>query len=251
MRTWANQILKTARDRTLDLLFSQQCLACLGELPEHHAGVALCDECLDDIPPVDWPVCRRCSARVPEYPGNVATCPRCEADKLRFDATFSLGHYEGLLKELILRMKTDQSEQLGQIFARLLCERYGEQLRELQADAIVPVPASTWNQIVRRTNAPTVIARALGRELGIPALSRFLQRASHLGPQHELSRAGRFRNVRGGYRVRKGYQLASPHIVLVDDVMTTGATASEAARILKRSGVARVTVIVVARTPNS
>ncbi len=251
MRSWATQFLKSARDRALDLLFSTECLSCHAELPETHTGVALCTDCLDQIPPVDWPVCQRCAARVPEYPGNVPSCSRCETDKLRFDAAFSLGHYDGLLRELVLRMKTDRNEQWGQVFSHLICERLGDDLRQLEADIIVPIPMTPWHRLMRGTNAPVVMARCLGRELGISVKGRLLRRSHDLVPQRGLSRAGRFRNVRGGYRVRAGYQMASPHILLVDDVLTTGATCSEAARILKRAGAARVTVLVVARTPNN
>jgi len=88
----AAQIWKSVRNRSLDLLFTQECLACLTELPADHVGVPICDACLAEIPPVDWPVCRRCAAKVPEYPGYVATCPRCDENRLRFDATYSLGH---------------------------------------------------------------------------------------------------------------------------------------------------------------
>jgi ComF family protein len=251
MKQLAGKVWSDMRERALDLLFVRTCLSCAATLPENGESNALCDDCLSEIPPIDWPICSRCAAELPNYPGSMPTCYRCETDKLRFDATFSLGHYEGWLKESILRMKTDRHEQWGQVFAELLCERYGNELRAFNADAIVPIPSSTWNQFTRRTNGPTVLARALGQRLNIPVMSRLLTRSSGLAPQRELSRAGRFRNVRGGYRVRSGYRLDSPSILLVDDVLTTGATCSEAARILKRAGAAQVAVVVVARTPNS
>jgi ComF family protein len=251
MKSFAAKVWSDVRERALDLLFVRACLSCAATLPESGEGIVLCDDCLVEVPPVDWPTCRRCAAELPVYPGSLPTCFRCESDKLRFDATFSLGHYEGWLKESILRMKTDGSEQWGQVFAQLMVERYGEELRAFDVDAIVPIPSSTWNQFKRRTNGPTVLARALGQRLKIPVMSRLLKRSNHLAPQRELSRAGRFRNVRGGYQVRKSYRFDSPHILLVDDVLTTGATCSEAARILKRAGARQVTVVVVARTPNS
>ncbi len=251
MLTRAANIWRTVRARSLDLLFTQECLACQTELPENHSGVALCVDCRAEIPPIAWPLCRRCAAAVPEYPGHVATCPRCEEHRLCFDATYSLGHYEGLLRELVLRMKTDRREQLAQVFSRMICERHGESLRQLAADAIMPIPMTPWHRLRRKTNPPEVIAAGVGRELGIPVFRRLLKRKHDLHPQRGLSSAGRFRNVRGGYHIRNGYKIAAPHILLVDDVLTTGATCSEVARILKRSGVARVTVLVVARTPNN
>jgi ComF family protein len=251
MKNIAAKVWSDVRERALDLLFVRACLSCATTLPESSEGIALCDDCLAEVPPVDWPTCHRCAAELPEYPGNLPTCFRCESDKLRFDVTFSLGHYEGWLKESILRMKTDGNEQWGQVLAQLIVARYGDELCALEADAIVPIPSSPWNKLTRRTNGPTVLARALGQRLRIPVMSRLLIRSNQLAPQRELSRAGRFRNVRGGYQVRKSYRFDSPHILLVDDVLTTGATCSEAARILKRAGAERVSVVVVARTPNT
>lgn len=251
MRFRSAQIRDMVKSHALDLLFRSACRACGDELPDSHGGVNLCTDCLSQIPLVDWPVCRRCAAEVPVYPGKVATCPRCESDKLRFDAAFSIGHYEGLLREFILQMKVDRREQWGQIFAQLILDRLGDTLRRINLDAIVPVPMNPWHRLFRGSNAPTVIARAVGRSLGIPVWSRLLSRNFELIPQRGLSRAGRFRNVRGGYRVRRGYFLDSPHILIVDDVLTTGATCSEVARVLKHAGALRVSVLVVARTPNS
>lgn len=251
MRTWAAQIWKTARRHALDLLFSGECFACRAMLSDNHEGQPLCDDCLAEIPPVDWPVCRLCAAEVPPYPGDVPSCFRCESHKFRFDATYSLGHYDGLLRELILRMKTDRHEQLAQIFTNLICERYGYELRSLNFDAVVPVPMTLVNRLKQKTNPQGALAAGVSRELGVPLFRRLLQRNMSLSPQRGLSAAGRFRNVHSGYRLRKGYKIDSPHVLLVDDVMTTGATCSEIARILKRNGVARVTVLVVARTPNN
>lgn len=251
MKSFAGKVWHEVRERALDLLFVRTCLSCAATMPENGASNALCDECLAEVPVVDWPICSRCAAELPQYPGSMPTCFRCETDKLRFDATFSLGHYEGWLKESILRMKTDRHEQWGQVFAELIYERYDDEIRALNVDAIVPIPSTTWNQFTRRTNGPTVLARVLGQRLSIPVMSRLLTRSRGLAPQRELSRAGRFRNVRGGYRVQSRYRFDSPNILLVDDVLTTGATCSEAARILKRAGAARIAVVVVARTPNS
>ncbi len=251
MRTWAAQMWKIASSHALDLLFTRECLACRETLPHEHEDPPLCDACLAQIPAVNWPVCRRCAAEVPPYPGNVPRCFRCETHKLRFDATYSLGHYDGLLRELILRMKTDRNEQVAQIFTNLICKRYGDELRSLAVDAVVPVPMTLVNRLKQKTNPQGAMAAGISRELNIPLFRRLLQRSRHLAPQRGLSAVGRFRNVRGGYRLRKGYIIDAPHILLVDDVMTTGATCSEVARILKHNGVARVTVVVVARTPNN
>ncbi|TWU29449.1 DNA utilization protein GntX [Bythopirellula polymerisocia] len=179
------------------------------------------------------------------------TCPRCETDKLHFDNTFALGPYEGLLRDLVLRMKNERSEKLGRLFACLLEERWGEKLQSLPIDAVVPIPMTPLRRLIRGTNPPEVVARKIASSMGWLHLPHLLTRRRNSLPQHGLSRPGRFRNIRGGLSVPRGYHLEFPHILLVDDVLTTGATCSEAARTLKRRGASLVTVLVVGRTSDS
>ena len=238
-------------NRSLDLLFPPSCVSCDAELEETNASGQLCEMCREALLAPQMSVCLRCGARVPELTGLTAACPHCESDKLRFDNTLSLGPYEGLLRELVLRMKNDRSERLGRMFARLLEVRWGKVLEQLPIDAVVPIPMTTWRRLVRGTNPPEVISQHIAAKWGWKHLPHLLRRGHNHQPQHGLSRRGRFRNVRGGLSTSRGYDLASLHILLVDDVLTTGATCSEAARILKRQGAARVTVLVVGRTSAS
>lgn len=238
-------------NRSRDLLFPPSCLNCAAEMEEPSVDGEVCADCREQLLTPQVPVCQRCGARVPELTGSMATCPRCEADKLHFDATLALGPYEGLLRDLVLRMKNDRSEQLGRLFARLILDRWGEVLRRLPIDAVVPIPMDSRRRLVRGTNPPEVIARQIAAEIGWKHDAHFLKRRRNSLPQHGLSRAGRFRNIRGDLSITRGYHLESPHILLVDDVLTTGATCSEAARILKKHGAVCVTVLVVGRTSDT
>ena len=250
LESWQN-VLATVQQHLFDLLYVEECLSCSTEFTNaQDRHVPVCDACLSEIPPVDWPVCIRCAAQVPKVPGSVTSCIRCETNNLRFDQSFSLGHYDGLLRELVLRMKQDRTEQWGRVFGRLLVARHGSQLGQLNLDAIVPVPGTVLQRFIRGTSAPLVIARELARGIGVPVRYGLLRRNHGLEAQRGLSRAGRFRNVRGGYRVRRA-RTSPSRVLLVDDVMTTGATCSEVARLLKRTGTGYVAVAVVARTPDN
>ncbi len=243
---------KRIAEGTVDLLFPAACLACHIELDASPDGIGYgigyCLDCRDEMQRGDWPVCRRCAARVPEIPGTVTVCAHCREEKLWFDQAFALGEYGGLLRDQVLAMKTDRSERLAAAIGQWMAARLGDELRALQADAIVPVPMHAWRRLARGTNPPAAMAVMLGRELGLPVISRGLARRRNSQPQVGLSRSARFRNIRGEIRVRKSYSLDAPHLLLVDDTLTTGATCSEAARMLKRAGTAKVTVVVAART---
>lgn len=237
--------------RSLDLLFPPSCLSCEAEIDQTSLDDTLCSDCRDELLASTGPVCQRCGARVPEVSGAALTCPRCEADKVHFDATLSLGPYDGLLRDLILRMKNDRSEQVGRMFARLILEKRGDDLQQMSIDCVVPIPMAPWRRLVRGTNPPEVIGRQIAAKMGRSHFPHLLRCRRNSLPQHGLSRPGRFRNVRGQLHVARGYSLESPHILLVDDVLTTGATCSEAARILKKQGASRVTVLVVGRTSDA
>ncbi len=241
--------LREFRDGAIDLLFPPSCVACHVELQEAADQVALCHDCRSQLSLTAWPVCRRCGARVPKIPGAVDDCVRCRAPTIRFDQTFALGSYDGLLRDLVLQMKRDRSERFAHMFAHLIALQRRDHLETLQIDAIAAVPMHPWRRLTRGTNAAAALADGLGRRLGLEVCAGLLRRRRNTRSQLGLTPAGRFRNVRGEMRVAAGYHLDAPHVLLVDDVLTTGATCSEAARMLKRAGAARVTVVVVARTP--
>ena len=161
----------------------------------------------------------------------------------------ALGSYAGLLREQAVLMKTDRSERIAKALGQLMAAELGAALREIELDAIVSVPMHAWRRLARGTNPPAALAATLGRELRLPVFSQLLVRRRNTRPQIGLSQPARFRNVRNELQLRASYQLKAPHVLLIDDILTTGATCSEAARMLKHSGAARVTVLVAARTP--
>jgi predicted amidophosphoribosyltransferase len=234
--------------RSLDLISPPGCVGCQRELEGNTQGHLLCPDCLDALSGYAEPVCPRCAARVPLSSVGEASCPRCEQDRLRFDGAFALGRYEGLLRELVLKMKADRTGLLPRLFASLLVERYGDRWREMGLDAVTAIPIGRWKRLVRGVNPSAQLATEIARLLQRPLVSGLLRWTSSPLPQHGLSQPGRFRNVQGRFRLGVGYHLEAPRILLVDDVLTSGATCSEAARTLKRRGAHQVFVAVVGRT---
>jgi ComF family protein len=159
----------------------------------------------------------------------------------------SLGSYWGPLRDAIIKMKVASGDLLSRALCRFFIIHRGVLIRETKPDVILPIPMSTRRRLALGTNSPEVLVAELSRYLGKPADGQVLARKRKTLLQTDLSPKDRFRNVRGAFCVRKGYDLRGLHVLLVDDVLTTGATCSEAAQVLKRAGVSKVTVAVIAR----
>jgi ComF family protein len=209
----------------------------------------LCASCHAKLRIIDWPVCRRCAAPVPETNGVQLDCSHCRGVKLRFSGAIALGSYEGLLRQLIMRMKTDRSELVARNLVDLAWIELSWRLQALKVDVVASVPMDPWRRWRRGANPPRTMAERLAEKLGAPAASGMLRLLRPLPAQVGLSRPARFRNVAGEMSVRSTYHLEAAHVLLVDDILTTGATCSEAARALRRAGADEVSVFVLARTP--
>jgi len=229
-----------------DLLFPARCVHCDADLGELRHGQTLCPACRDLLAPPDWSYCRRCGAGVP--PGGESTlCGMCRGVRLAFDRVVSLGPYRGPLGAAVVRMKSRRGDGLSRAVGRLLCQRQGEWLAATEPDVVVPVPMHWTRRIVRGTNSPDILAGMVACHLGAPLADRMLYRCRNTFPQTRLRPRERMRNVRGAFRLRTGYDLDDLRVLLVDDILTTGATCSDAAKALKRAGASMVAVAVLAR----
>ena len=233
------------------LLFPPRCVYCgdelLGCTLKGHWDLPLCSPCLAGFGPVDWHGCGRCGGEVPDGQPAPDGCPRCEKTPLRFDTVITLGRYHAGLREAVLRMKRPAHDPLSSALGRLLAERRGGHLAEVRAEVIVPIPMFWRRRLGRGKNSPEVLAGCLGRSLGVPVRRGVLVRCRNTLPQASLAPSRRFENVRGAFRVRRPGAVRGARVLLVDDVLTTGATCSEAAKMLKEAGAAMVAVAVVAR----
>jgi ComF family protein len=192
--------------------------------------------------------CARCGSTVGPFANRDDGCVICRDTTLHFARVVRMGLYEGLLRDVILRMKHASGEGLAEPIGELLFERVGAQLKELAIDRVVPVPLHWWRYWRRGYNQSEVLARALARGLGVPCRKRWLRRVRATPSQTEQTPAGRWQNVRGAFRARSSRDARGKTILLVDDVLTTGSTCSEAARALRQAGAARVIVAILAKS---
>ena len=230
----------------VDLMLPQVCGGCSKATPVHFG---LCGKCnLKLLSVVGLPYCKKCGStlgpNIPEYPDGCSFCPNPIP---RFDSVVRVGPYTSLLKYAIRQLKYRDQPGMGRKLAGLLGEAIRQSdLPHRRADVIAAVPMHWMRRLNRPTDHSAILGRVLSRELKIP-VTGLLRRIRNTPPQVHFTRTQRFANIRGAFSAIKARQLAGAHVLLVDDVTTTGATASEAARVLLNGGAVRVSLAVIAK----
>jgi ComF family protein len=232
----------------LHLVYPGHCLTCGRPLGEEEPS--FCGDCRRALFADPKPCCPRCAATVGPFGVVDGRCGRCRDEGFAFEAALRLGPYDGLLRQVILRLKDRRGEGLAELIGERWAEQERDRFRGLGAEAVVPVPLHFWRRMGRGYNQSHALARGLSLRLGIPCQTGWLRRVRNTPRQTAQTLAGRRENVRGAFRVRRGISLRGRCVLLVDDVMTTGATAGEAARVLRAAGASRIAVAVLARAEN-
>jgi len=192
--------------------------------------------------------CWRCASEVgPHLETNPEGCDLCRETSFAFKRVLRLGLYEEDLAAACRRMKHVSGYRLAVALGNLLAESLSDELRELEIDYVVPVPLHWRTEWHRRYNPSRALAEQLAEHLDKPLLSRAVIRSRRTLPQHHLSMTERRTNVRQAFEPGPAAPVSGVRILLVDDVMTTGATCHEAARALKEAGAAEIFVVVLAR----
>jgi ComF family protein len=237
-------------------LFPADCRICSAPLIEI-SRIPVCKNCVSEPRPLSGSFCGVCG-EVCDFPSGLdparARCRLCQKLHPPFDRAVAYGSYDGALRDLIHLLKFDQVRPLAPVLGRLLADAIAALEPSLPTGriAVVPVPLYPKKKTQRGFNQAEVIARAALQHLARPErfdfAGRALARTRDTGSQIGLSRRQRRQNLRGAFAVSDPTPILDRHILLVDDVYTTGATASECARVLLRAGAKRVWVATVART---
>jgi len=239
--------LSSALHSVLDFLLPTSCAFCrspVGKSPVPR----LCSTCWSDVTPLHAPVCPSCG-RPFESPEALAhspehICGSCRKTPPKFDQALSTGLFEGPLREAIHQFKYRPCRALGKPLGRWMAEHVNVLL---PVDMIMPVPLHRTRLRTRGFNQSLLLAHQVGRHKGIRLVMDNLVRVRATRPQVELNGIERKRNVAGAFLVRRPEEVRERHILLVDDVFTTGATLEECASTLKESGASRVTALTLAR----
>ena len=226
-------ILKGLRD----IIYPDLCLICRHKLYAQRADSFVCPGCWAKIKKNTPPFCRRCGRHLKErsLTGNI--CPSCVRRPPIFDRAFCPCSYEGVLKELIQDFKYRNKDFLGGILSSLMAEFIREYELPLEfIDSIIPIPLHKTRLREREFNQSQILAAHLSEEFGIEMLTEGLIRNRSTRAQADLEGEARLENVKGSFSVKQAEKVRGKNILLVDDVLTTGATSSEAASALKSSG---------------
>jgi ComF family protein len=229
-------------------LFPSDCSLC-GDPLQNISRLPVCSACLDAIHPLPGNTCEICGENISGC--AAAICPICAQFRPHFSRAVAFGSYDGELRELIHLLKYAQVLPAATVLGRMLADAIAKLEIDVASTVIVPVPLHRSKRRQRGFNQAELIAKAGLAELrgmkpqfAADVLERRRETVSQIG----LTRPQRNQNIRGAFRIAHLNRVVARDVVLVDDVLTTGTTASECARVLRKAGARQVYVATVART---
>jgi len=228
-----------------DLFLPASCAACGS--PEVVAN-RLCDGCSRALLALAaLPYCPRCGASVgPGIPLRDDGCPACPTVLPRFASVVRVGPYAQPLRSAIQQIKYHRREDMLRHLGRLLAVAVAARLADRPADVVIAVPMHWRRRLARGYDHARAIAGQLAVGLDLPVGDELI-RVRHTPPQVRLPRTRRIEIIRGAFDVISSRAIAGAHVLLVDDVTTTGATANEASKALLAAGAGKVTLAVIAK----
>lgn len=225
--------------RFLDLFYPPRCCAC-GQIDPQ----PLCERCRLLLPVIRPPLCDRCGAPLSEE-----NCTECAGKLFTFRWSRSYGTYQGGLRRAILNLKyrgwLRAVEPLGELLEHAFQATWSTPLQT--AELILPVPIHRSRLLQRGFNQAELLAAELSARIGLPLQSGWLVRTLATRPQAGLSGTKRWENVQNAFRVKNPEGVRGKHILLVDDILTSGGTVHACASTLLEAGAACVSVLTVAR----
>ena len=226
-----------------DIVVPPSCLVCRTSLEEHHV---LCAACWREVHFIRAPLCDVLGIPLPFDAGERTVSAGALARPPAYDRARAVAHFSGSMRTLVHQFKYADRHDARALFGRWLAEA-GRELLD-GADVLVPVPLTRWRLLARRFNQAAILAHELSRQVGLGLDTHLLQRGRFTKTQVGLTHDQRRRNVAGAFSVTRSRRasLQGRNVLLVDDVITTGATAEACARALKRAGAARVDVLALA-----
>ncbi len=229
--------------RAIDaLVFPWECALC-GAPGE---ASPFCEGCRAELLGASGVPCERCAMPVGPWADRRGGCSECRGKSLGFDGVIALGPYAGPIRHLCLRLKAERNAWLAPWLAAVLAEARAEALRVPGDSWVVPIPLHWRRRWRRGYNQSEALALGLSKRLAL-RLAFPLRRVRATPPLARSGRSERAKAMRDAFRAKDSSSLHGRVVLLVDDILTTGATCGAAARALKRAGAARVIAVVVGR----
>ena len=240
-KKWLEQIGRSL----VDVIFPapEICPICHQEKSVNHS---LGKNCFRRIALIELPICEQCGRPQRLEVLENRFCHQCRATKYYFSQARAVGLYDGLLREILAELKYRYRPELGEVLGKLLVEWVKLHREFHNFHWIVPIPINIQKLKMRGYNQAELLAKPLEKYLGIRLGNDIIIRAKNTESQNALSKEERFQNIKDAFRVVDASKIAGTKILLIDDILTTGATISEAARVLLRSGALEIKVLTVA-----
>ncbi|MDR0311014.1 MAG: ComF family protein [Acidobacteriota bacterium] len=235
-------------DSFLNLFYPEECFACSSPVARRQ-DCGLCDDCWRKVLAlrIEGALCPSCGVPLPGFAEGVGNlCLECIRRPPPYSGARSFGYYSSEMRRVIHELKFKGRRPLVKLLAPLLADVFFESWRRDDFDCLVAVPLHRARRRERGFNQAELLCRALARIIGLPEL-RILRRAAATKSQVGLSDAQRLENVRNAFKCTSIGHVAGKRILLVDDVMTTGATVASASRALIDAGAEKVSVLTAAR----
>jgi competence protein ComFC len=229
----------------LDLLYPRTCVSC-GEDTGSGEG-HLCWECFSQIPVISRPFCEQCGDPVDGKVEDSYRCSLCRRKEPWFEMARSAFRHRGPVQKMVHAFKYGCALNLREELSGFLHACVTTHYANLRFDAVTAVPLYPRRERERSYNQAWVLASSLGARMKIEAFSRCIARRRDTATQTNLDSSARRKNVRSAFEACNEKWIRSRRFLLVDDVMTTGATANEVSRVLKEAGAASVHVLTLAR----
>jgi competence protein ComFC len=228
----------------VSLLYPATCTICRKNLP---TGGYLCNGCEAKVVRIVAPFCETCSEPFEGSISSAFTCANCAHRTIYFDAAVAAYRGRGIVRDVIHQFKYNRQIHLRHLVARWLRAALDDKrLRDVSLDVIVPVPLHPARQRERGFNQARLLAELLSAQTSIPS-KPVLERIRYTTTQTALDRSERMENLYNAFRLRKNADVRGLRVLLIDDVLTTGSTLSECARVLKRAGALSVHAATAAR----
>jgi ComF family protein len=243
------RLWRAASGALASVFFPSDCRLCK-QLLTDASRLPLCEQCLASFKEIQSPICQLCGqpeSGAPADPEVSSLCAACQEQTYRFHVARSFAVYEGALARAIVMLKFAGMEPLGEWFARQLENVVLANAECLEADVVVPVPLHRNRQKERGYTQVDLFARPLSKWLGVSFRPVLLMRTRPRPEKHLLDYEERWEAVRGAFAMKREGRVDNLRVLLLDDVMTTGATLDACAKALREAGASSVLGLTVAR----
>lgn len=229
------QIIKRIADGLTDILYPRRCPIC-GEIPGQR-GSLICPGCAQQVRPLEEPLCKKCGKPLADEAEEF--CPDCRRGNHIYTRGYAALPYTGQIRQSVYQIKYHNKREYLDYYGPLMAQALEARIRPWQADFLVPVPLHRSRRRKRGFNQAEILARHVGKQLGISVRTDLVRRTRATRPQKELGYRERQNNLKGAFKIGSD-DVKLKKIILVDDIYTTGSTVDAIAGELLAHGAGEV-----------